>query len=112
MLNITATNGLSRYSNYKDQLMLGKTSVPLPNPDIIAKLAEDEAVLVIPQKGQVKVVNEVGAVIWELIDGNRTIEDIIDEIISQFDVDPVTAETDVINFTTELYKRDIIAFSI
>jgi hypothetical protein len=91
--------------------MLVKTSVPVRNPEIIAKLAEDEAVLVMPHKGQVKVVNEVGAVIWELIDGKRTIELIIEEIVSQFDVDPVTAESDVINFTTELYKREIIDFS-
>ena len=91
--------------------MLVKTNVPVRNPEIIAKSADDEAVLVMPQKGQVKVVNQVGAVIWELIDGKRTIENIIDEIVSQFDVDPVTAESDVINFTTELYKREIINLS-
>lgn len=91
--------------------MLVKTSVPIRNPEIIAKLAEDEAVLVMPQKGQVKVFNEVGAVIWELIDGKRTIENIIEEIISQFDVDRVTAESDVLNFTSELYNRDIIALT-
>ena len=91
--------------------MLAKTSVPVRNPEIIAKLADDEAVLVMPQKGQVKVINEVGAVIWELIDGKRTIENIIKEIIAQFDVDPVTAESDVSNFIKELYKRDMINFS-
>ena len=91
--------------------MLLKTNVPVRNPEIIAKSAEDEAILVIPQKGQVKVINEVGAIIWELIDGKRTIASIIEEIISQFDVDPITAESDVINFTTELYKRDIIYLS-
>ena len=88
--------------------MIVKTSVPVRNPEIIAKTAEDEAVLVMPQKGQVKVFNEVGAVIWELIDGKRTIEIIIEEIVSQFDVDPFTAESDVLNFISELYKREIV----
>ena len=88
--------------------MLVKTSIPVRNPEIIGKLAEDEAVLVMPQKGQVKVVNEVGAVIWELIDGKRTIERIIEEIVSQFDVDHVTAETDVFNFISELNEREMV----
>ena len=88
--------------------MLVKTSIPVRNPEIIGKLAEDEAVLVMPQKGQVKVVNEVGAVIWELIDGKRTIERIIEEIVSQFDVDYVTAETDVFNFISELNEREMV----
>jgi hypothetical protein len=88
--------------------MLIKTNVPVRNPEIIAKSAEDEAVLVMPQKGQVKVVNQVGAVIWELIDGKRTIENIIEEIVSQFDVDPFTAESDVFNFISELNEREMV----
>ena len=91
--------------------MLEITSIPVRNPDIIGKLADDEAVLVMPQKGQVKVINEVGTVIWELIDGKRNIGQIVEEIISQFDVDPVSAETDTLNFISELHKREIIFFS-
>ena len=91
--------------------MLEITSIPVRNPDIIGKLAEDEAVLVMPQKGQVKVINEVGAVIWELIDGKRNIGQIVEEVISQFDVDPVSAETDTLNFISELKIREIVSLS-
>jgi hypothetical protein len=91
--------------------MLEITSIPVRNPDVIGKLTEDEAVLVIPQKGQVKVINEVGAVIWELIDGKRNIAQIVSEIVAQFDVDPVSAEADTLNFMLELHKRDIVFIS-
>jgi len=88
--------------------MLDITSVPVRNPNIIGRMTDDEAVLVIPQKGQVKVINEVGAVVWELIDGKRDVGQIVDEVCSQFDVDRVAAEADTLNFISELIKREII----
>ena len=88
--------------------MLDITSVPVRNPNIIGRMTDDEAVLVMPQKGQVKVINEVGAVVWELIDGKRDIGHIVDEVCSQFDVDRAAAEADTLNFISELIKREII----
>jgi len=88
--------------------MLDITSVPVRNPNIIGRMTDDEAVLVMPQKGQVKVINEVGAVVWELIDGKRDVGQIVDEVCSQFDVDRAAAEADTLNFISELIKREII----
>ena len=88
--------------------MLDITSVPVRNPNIIGRMTDDEAVLVMPQKGQVKVINEVGAVVWELIDGIRDVGQIVDEVCSQFDVDRAAAEADTLNFISELIKREII----
>ena len=88
--------------------MLDITSVPVRNPNIIGRMTDDEAILVMPQKGQVKVINEVGAVVWELIYGKRDVGQIVDEVCSQFDVDRVAAETDTLNFISELIKREII----
>ena len=88
--------------------MLDITSVPVRNPNIIGRMTDDEAVLVMPQKGQVKVINEVGAVVWEMIDGKREVGQIVDEVCSQFDVDRVAAEADTLNFISELIKREII----
>jgi hypothetical protein len=34
---------------------------------------EHEAVVVLPDKGEVKVLNEVGAQIWALADGTRSV---------------------------------------
>lgn len=88
--------------------MLDITSIPMRNPDIIGRLADDEAVLVMPQKGQVKVINEVGAVIWELIDGKRDVGQIVEQVCSQFEVDRVSAEMDTLGFISELIKREIV----
>jgi hypothetical protein len=88
--------------------MLDLTTIPMRNLNVIGKISDEEAVLVMPQKGQVKVLNEVGACIWNLIDGKRDVQHIIDGICAEFDVDLITAEKDTIQFLTELIKRDIV----
>lgn len=46
--------------------------------------------------------NEVGAEIWEHIDGHQSVADIIDAVVSEFDVTAETAERDVTEFLKEL----------
>ena len=88
--------------------MLKLATIPTRNPDIIGRTVDDETVLVLPEKGQVKVLNEVGGVIWELTDGKRSIKQIAQEISSQFTVDQLTAEADTLEFFADLIDRDIV----
>jgi len=88
--------------------MLGPDNIPIPIPDILGRVVDNEAVLVLPNLGKVKVVNEVGAAIWQLIDGKRNINQICTEICEQFDVDTATAEADILQFINELLERQII----
>jgi hypothetical protein len=91
--------------------MIDIKTIPIQNPNILSRRAEDEAVLVMPEQGKVKVLNEVGAAIWELIDGKRDVQKIAEKICSQFDVDPPTAEKDTLMFMAELLEREIITTS-
>jgi len=91
--------------------MLTLESIPIPNPNILYRVIDDEAVLVMPEQGKVKVVNEVGAVIWSLLDNHRTIQEIIQEICSQFEVDENTAEKDTIKFISDLVEREIVSIA-
>ncbi len=87
---------------------IDKNMIPKPNPNIIGRVVDNEAVLVMPQQGKVKVLNQVGAAIWNLVDGQRTILQISEEICAQFDIDPLTAETDTLKFICDLAERDIV----
>ena len=42
--------------------------------------------------------NEVGARVWELLDGRRRVADVCDLVTGEFEVDRATAETDVLEF--------------
>lgn len=87
---------------------INKNSIPKPNPDIIGRVVDNEAVLVMPKEGKVKVLNEVGAAIWELVDGQRNISQITEEICKQFEIDHAIAERDTLNFISDLKEKKII----
>ena len=91
--------------------MIDLTTIPIQNPSILSRMADDEAVLVAPKQGKVKVLNEVGAAIWDLTDGKRNIKGIAAEICAQFDVEQSTAERDTLAFIAELLDREIVTIT-
>ena len=84
---------------------------PIPNPDVVARIVDHEAVLVLPAKGQVKVLNEVGARIWSYLNGVRTVSDIIDMIHTEYSVSAQDAQEDTCEFLNQLADREIITFA-
>jgi hypothetical protein len=91
--------------------LLSKKSYPTPSPDVIDRITDGEVVLVIPDKGTVKVLNEVGTSIWQLINGKRSIQEIANDLCKIYNVDPADAEMDTIEFIIELVSRDIVSIS-
>jgi hypothetical protein len=83
-----------------------------PHPTVTARgrLLDQEAVIVLPDKGEVKVLNEVGARIWALADGSRSVREIAAEIARQYDVSAVQAEADTLEFLRELREKALIEF--
>ena len=51
--------------------------------------------------------NETGALIWELCDGDRTISDIIELLSQQYPESGVQIETDVKDLIAQLIERNI-----
>ena len=84
---------------------------PVPAPDVRGRNLENEAVLVLPDRGQVKVLNQVGASIWTLADGTRTVRDIAAAICAEYDVSQAEAEADTLAFVAELEAKGIILLS-
>ncbi|MBA3942941.1 MAG: PqqD family protein [Herpetosiphonaceae bacterium] len=89
--------------------MLTLDTYIVPSPAAIGQLLEREAVVMLPQQGTVKVLNEVGARIWTLADGTRTAGAIAAIICTEYDTDLPQAETDVLLFGNELARHGIIA---
>jgi len=91
--------------------MITTGMVPIPNTGVISRMINSEAVLVLPTKGKVKVLNEVGARIWSLIDGVRTVGNISALIESEYAVSAEDAQRDTSIFLSQLEDREIIIFS-
>lgn len=84
-------------------------SIPVPNPNVVGRVVSDEAVLVLPDKGTVKVLNEVGARIWSLVDGARCAREIAAAIFAEYNVELVEAESDTLTFLDDLADRGVLS---
>lgn len=74
---------------------------------MVSRKIEDETILVpirnnVGDLDNIYVLNEVGARIWELIDGKSEIEEIHDTICVEYEITPEEAEKDVREFLENL----------
>jgi len=93
--------------------MVDLKSVPLRSPSVVTRKTGNEYVLVpvadnIADMNSVYTLNETGAFLWELIDGENNIEDMIEALIREYDIDEQSATNDVLEFLTEMRKYLII----
>ena len=79
-----------------------------PAPAIVSRLLEDEAVLVHPTQGEVKVLNELGAYLWARLDGQKTIAVLADQIQADYEVSLGEAQHEALAFLQEMYNRGLI----
>jgi hypothetical protein len=83
-------------------------SCPAPAEHVRSRRLEQEAVVVLPDRGEVKVLNEVGAQIWTLADGSRTVREIIAAVCAEFEASPAVVEADTLEFLAELQHKGLI----
>jgi len=84
---------------------------PIREETVISRVVNGEAVLVIPQEGQVKVLNEVGSRIWALADGTRSVRQIAKVICEEYDVDEEQSENDVRVFFEQLLEKELVTLA-
>ncbi len=89
--------------------MLNLDSKPKPNASVQGRQLENEAVLVLPDKGEVKVLNEVGARIWALTDGRRSVRQIAATVSAEYNVAAAVAEADTLEFVQQLLAKGLVA---
>ena len=71
------------------------------------RVIEGEAILVDVGKGEVIHCNEVGASIWNFLEGKKTIEEITQHICNTFEIDKDTAQRDTFEFIQELFEKGL-----
>jgi hypothetical protein len=80
------------------------------NPKIVAReLGEPQgAVLLHLETGAYHGLNPVGFVVWELIDGERTVADLVEGVRARIEDAPPQVEQDVIKFLEAGLARNLI----
>jgi len=90
----------------RNQLCL--SAIPRRREEVVGDLTGDEAVLLHPLRREIKVLNQVGARTWSLIDGNRTVVEIVSVICEEYEATTEQVESDTLAFLEELQALEIV----
>jgi hypothetical protein len=89
-------------------------AVVAASQDVVARRIEDELILV-PLVGDIGdrddelfSLNDTGMVIWDCLDGQRTLRDVAAELAERFDDPGGEIEADVIGLVSELARRRMV----
>ena len=102
---------MSRQRTTVDEKEMNAEQVPTLPPDIVWRLLDDGAVLVSPEIGKVRVLNEVGTTIWRLIDGRHSLGYIQQELVKKYNVSNERARADLHTFMRDLTDRGLVEWS-
>jgi hypothetical protein len=83
------------------------------NESFVFRRIENETILVpikdnVGDMGSIYSLNEMGALVWEQLDGKIGLEKIKDKILEQYDVTPQEAEADLSEFMTDLIDIEAV----
>ncbi len=83
------------------------------NENFVFRQIDDETILVpiknnVGDMGAIYNLNEVGAYVWSHLDGRKTLLDIKDGVVEQFEVSPQDAEGDLMEFVGQLEEIEAI----
>lgn len=94
---------------------LDLNTVCAKSEDVVARKIEDE-ILIVPlaagigdAEDDLYTLNETGQAIWELLDGQRPLKEVVALLADEFDAPVADVEKDVIGFTSELARRGILS---
>jgi hypothetical protein len=84
---------------------------PVHDPNTASRVFSGEAVIILPALNSVRMLNTVGSRIWELADGRRSIDEIVEILVAEYEVTPDVARAGVERFVSELASKGLIAFA-
>ena len=81
----------------------------ISNKDFILREETDDwAILFCPKNRKTFFLNPISTAIWKFLDGNKTIEDLTDQIVSEFSHTPVDVNEDIIVFVNKLVQLGLV----
>ncbi len=80
------------------------------NPQVVARelSAAEGGVLLHLETAQYHGVNPVGLLIWELLDGERSVQEIVEAIRARVQGAPPHLESDVVQFLNDVHERGLV----
>jgi hypothetical protein len=96
------------------EIELDQDAAYAPSEDVVAREIEGEIVIVPLVAGigdaedELYTLNETGKAIWDRLDGQRSLRDVIGELEAEFEAAEGEIKTDVLGLVDELARRKMV----
>ena len=96
------------------EVKVGLESIYAPSEDVVAREIEGELIIVPLVAGigdmedELFTLNETGRAIWDRLDGQKSLKDVVEELYAEFEAPAGEIERDVMGFVEELLKRRML----
>lgn len=77
-------------------------------PEVIWHTVDDNAVVVCPKVGKVRVLNGSATLIWHLLSENNSMDAIRDHLVTTYEVTAAQANHDLSSFVKDLSERGLL----
>ena len=92
---------------------MNQTDRPIANPIIVLREEFDDwAVLFNPDTASAMGTNPVGVAVWKLMDGKRSLKDIVSEINNSFEDTPDAAFEEIAAFVNTLAENGFVGLEL
>ena len=78
------------------------------NPQAAFRVYEGNATIILSDPGYTKILNEIGSTIWKQIDGKKTLGQILDAVIEEYNTGREEAERDLLEFAAPLHEHQMV----
>jgi hypothetical protein len=79
-----------------------------PSPDIVCKVLPNQVVILELDSGEYFSLDEAGLLIWNLLDGQRSLGDVVDQVCKVYNVPAPQALADVTELLRELRDNKVL----
>ena len=78
------------------------------NPEVAYRIYDGQATVVLPGRSEINVLNEIGSLIWDRIDGERTVGQILEAVLDAYEIDSEQARSDMLDFLSSLQEHGMV----
>lgn len=89
--------------------MIDLLAVPKKSPNSAYRVYDGQATIVLPDRAEVNVLNEIGSLVWDRMDGTRTVSQLIEAVVAEYEIEPEKARRDVLEFLEALREHGMVS---
>lgn len=78
------------------------------NPEMVTSKIDNEIVMMSIEKGEYYGLDETGTYIWEMIETPVTVENLIQNLMNEFEVEMEQCQNDTLEFLKDLYGKGLL----